>query len=120
MDACSKSEPTDDGFYVLRHLSGPIDAYGILDPMPPGSSNWNYKLRFAEAIPGIARIELSKLPLAAKEFLILLTPGGVLLFFLSIRASFHKRREQPVNFRMGVVIGLGLFAWFSLMHVGVY
>jgi hypothetical protein len=81
------------------------DRYMVSDIMPPGSPLRQVKV-WRASLPGqILRRELQNVPMAAKEIVILLTPGGVMALTISLVLLTRTRKVSTVRF---------LFAWIAL------
>jgi hypothetical protein len=88
---------TARGFVVLRDESEMKDAYMVEEPIPSGSPLWRYHYSLRRLVPAVLSAERHNLPLALKELLIVLTPGGALLFGFALIALRRGRETLPVQ-----------------------
>jgi hypothetical protein len=95
---------TDKGFIVLRDESQKTDAYMVEEPIPPGSPLWRYRYSLRRLVPAVLRAERHNLPLALEELLIVLTPGGALVFAFALVALLRERKTLPVQFGVGFTV----------------
>jgi 4-amino-4-deoxy-L-arabinose transferase-like glycosyltransferase len=116
--------PPDRTYAVLNDTKPYIDEYGVNDPMPPGSWPWRFRIEWRQAIPKSAASEARNLPKAMKEFLIVVTPGGLLAFALVLAVLNGRRLQTPVEFTVAIVVTLGaislLLAYCMLVFDGRY
>ena len=97
--AVRQARETSSGLITLRDARSDYDSYMVADSMPPGSGFWQTSV-WRRTLPGqVARKEIENVPLAGKELLVLLTPGGVMALVLCIVQLWRHRRTYPVHFR---------------------
>ena len=114
----------DATYALLKNTKPFIDEDNVNDPMPPGSELWHSRIDRREAVLELAKHEAHNLPLAVKELLILVTPGG-LLAFVFVGVLLARRRElNPAEFTLTAVIAAGgmglLLAYCMLVFDGRY
>jgi len=85
---------------VLHDSRSTYDSYMVADAMPPGSRFWRSSVWRPTLLSRIARKEIENVPLAGKEFLVLLTPGGVMALILCVVQLTRQRRNYPAYFRL--------------------
>jgi hypothetical protein len=98
--------PSNKEYEILRDMSPFVDRYGVVDPMPPGSSAWGYPIHFTRLLPAIAKSEGRYLPAAFKELLVVLTVGGAAAFLLGFFVLFRNRNDYPTEFRVMTLVGV--------------
>lgn len=101
-------------YVVLDDTSSSIDAHMVLDPMPPGSWAWSYKIQLRRAVPKILEAERTNLPVMMKALVILSNPGVLLGFLLLIWASTQPRVMGGLARDVSTVIVIILFATIAL------
>jgi len=112
------------GLLALTDTRRVYDSYMISDSMPPGSDLWHVPVPGPGLLRQIVRKEIQNLPEAAKQLLVLLTPGGVLALVLCLTQLRSARQQCPLHFRWTVcvlcsVIAL-LLAYCMLVFDGRY
>jgi hypothetical protein len=109
---------------LLKDTRPFIDENNVNDPMPPGSWPWHYRINAMQAIPKLAAGEILNLPKAAKELLLVITPGGLIAFAFVVAVLVKRRDQNPVEFTMAAVVILGcvslLLAYCMLVFDGRY
>ncbi|HTW57015.1 MAG TPA: glycosyltransferase family 39 protein [Terriglobales bacterium] len=105
----------DPTYAVLTNLAPRLDAYGVMDPMPPGSWTWTYHSDIKTLVPAILRAEEHNVPLVLKEILIVATPGGLLAYGFALVAAFRRRFQYPAEWRFVAVSAIA-----SAALVGAY
>jgi len=89
------AQATGHGMLVLHDHRGTYDSYMVSDVMSPGSPLWKVKVWRGDVLRRIVHKELTNVPVAGKELLVLLTPGGLLALLLcAIQLSREHRRFQ--------------------------
>jgi hypothetical protein len=111
-------------YAVLDDTKPFIDEDSVYDPMPPGSWPWHYRIDARQAAPELVAQEVHNLPKAVKEFLIVVTPGGLVAFVFVVAILVGRRNQSPVAFTVAVVVALGsvslLLAYCMLVFDGRY
>ncbi len=92
------------GMRALRDTRATYDAYMVSEAMPPGSPLWQAKVWRADVLRQIIQKEWMNVPAAGKEFLVLLTPGGLLALLLCIIQLTRERLTSPVRFRFASIV----------------
>jgi hypothetical protein len=108
-------EPHDKGYEGLRDISHNTDRYGIVDPMPPGSPAWSYRVHLRNLVPAIIRSEVQYLPVAVKELLISVTVGGMLAFVFGLQRLNRNREQAFTEFRIVAIVAID-----SAVLIGTY
>ena len=103
------------GMLALYDSRGSYDSYMVADAMPPGSPFWQVKVWRPGLIHRIVRKEIQNVPQACKEFLVLLTPGGLLALLLCVVQLTRGRLRSPARYRFVWIV---LFTTAAL--VGAY
>jgi 4-amino-4-deoxy-L-arabinose transferase-like glycosyltransferase len=107
LDPAMRSAPDRSlGLTSLDETRASYDAYMVTDAMPPGSRFWQAKVWRPALLGQIARKEAQNIPVACKEFLVLLTPGGVLALVVCVVQLTRGQRISPVRAR---------FVWIVLL-----
>jgi hypothetical protein len=88
--------PHTKGYELLTDTSEAADSYMVVDPMPPHSSAWSFRLTPGRLFPQIMRSELRNIPRALKEIAVVVTPGGCLLVVFGLFA-FRRWGEKYRN-----------------------
>jgi len=91
LDPETKKSADRRGLKILDDTSNRYDRYMVVDTMYPRSPLWGAHLNPGKAISQIFQKELKNVPEALKQIIILITPGGVLAFFLALG---HLRGTQ--------------------------
>jgi 4-amino-4-deoxy-L-arabinose transferase-like glycosyltransferase len=87
------------GMLALYDSRGTYDSHMVADAMPPGSPFWQVKVWRPGLIRQIVRKEIQNVPQACKEFMVLLTPGGLLALLLCIIQLTRGRLRYPAHYR---------------------
>jgi hypothetical protein len=98
------SEHPDTTYALLRDTSKTVDQYGVIDPMPPGSWPWTYRLSPKQTLPQIIRAEARNVPRVLKEMMIVATLGGLIAFVAMFAILTRKRNQYPVEWRFTIVV----------------
>lgn len=98
------SEHPDTTYALLRDTSKTVDQYGVIDPMPPGSWPWTYRLSLKQTLPQIIRAEARNVPRVLKEMMIVATLGGLIAFVAMLAILTRKRNQYPVEWRFTIVV----------------
>jgi len=101
------NEHHDTTYALLRDTSKEVDAYGVIDPMPPGSWPWTYPLGTKHVLPNVIRAEARNVPRVLKEMVIVATLGGLIAFAATLVILTRQRRQYPVEWRFAMVIAAG-------------
>jgi hypothetical protein len=111
-------------YSILGNGPGVLDKYMVNDPMPPASYPWHYQLRYWTLAPKFLHAELQNVPRALKEIAIVVTPGGMLAFFLGLGAIFRRCSMYPLEFRFALVVLISaaslILAYCMLVFDGRY
>ncbi len=100
LDPAAKQAATRGaGLLLLTDTRQIYDSYMVSDSMPRGSTLWRVPIRRPGLLAWIVRKEIQNLPEAAKQLLVLLTPGGVLVLILCLIQITRARQSCPVQFR---------------------
>jgi hypothetical protein len=91
---------------VLHDARLSYDDFMVTDQMPPGSPIWRVPVWRPALLRQLLRKEAQNVPVAIKEFVVLLTPGGILALFLGMIQLTRGRKRAPTRFR---------FAWIVLL-----
>lgn len=114
----------DRTYAVLEDTKPFMDEYHVDDPMPPGSWLWHYRIDARQAVAELAAHEAHNLPKAAKELLIVVTPGGVAAFLFVIALQIRRREQNPIEFTIAAMVGWAcvslLLAYCMLVFDGRY
>jgi 4-amino-4-deoxy-L-arabinose transferase-like glycosyltransferase len=94
---------------VLTDTRKIYDAYMVSDTMPAGSPLWHTSVWHESTIRQILGKERENLPVAIKELLVLLTPGGILLFLCCLGWLTAHRTRYTLQFR---------FVWLTVVTTG--
>ncbi len=117
-------QPPDPTYAVLRDTKPFIDEDNVGDPMPPGSWLWRYRIDARQAALELGKHEVQNLPKAMKEFLIVVTPGGLVAFVFVIVVLARQRTRNPAEFKLAAVVSLAvvslLLAYCMLVFDGRY
>ena len=100
------AEARATGFSTLRDDRAVFDNYMVSESMPPGSGYWRMSVLKPGLLRQIALKEVGNVPQAAKELMVLLTPGGMLAFLLCLIRLTRFRETEEARFR---------FAWIALI-----
>jgi 4-amino-4-deoxy-L-arabinose transferase-like glycosyltransferase len=87
------------GLAVLHDARLSYDDFMVADQMPPGSPIWRAQVWRAGLVRQVLEKEVQNIPQAIKEFLALLTPGGILALFLAPIQLTRSRIQAPGRFR---------------------
>jgi len=91
---------------VLHDSRTDYDSFMVADQMPPDSAIWRAHVSRPGLVRQVLLKEAQNIPVAIKEFLVLLTPGGILALFLGVIQLTRGRQLAPRRFR---------FAWIVLL-----
>ncbi len=120
----ASSHQLDRTYVLLRNTKPFIDEYNVSDPMPPGSWMWHYRIDARQAAPELVAHEAHNLPKAVKEFLIVVTPGGLVAAFFVVAVLVRRRKQSPVEVTMAALVALAgvslLLAYCMLVFDGRY
>jgi 4-amino-4-deoxy-L-arabinose transferase-like glycosyltransferase len=108
LDSAVKKAAQPAGMAVLHDARTSYDSFMVADQMPPGSPLWREQVWRPGLVLQVLRKEAQNIPQAIKEFLVLLTPGGILALFLGVIQLTRGRRQTPERFR---------FAWIVLLTI---
>jgi 4-amino-4-deoxy-L-arabinose transferase-like glycosyltransferase len=97
------AQPAD--LMVLHDARMTYDLFMVADQMPPGSPLWRVQVWRPGLVRQVLQREVQNVPQAIKEFLVLLTPGGILALLLGVIQMTRHREKAPARFR---------FAWIAL------
>jgi 4-amino-4-deoxy-L-arabinose transferase-like glycosyltransferase len=92
------------GLAVLHDARMSYDDFMVADQMPTGSPIWRVQVWRPGLVRQILWKEAQNIPLAIKEFLVLLTPGGVLALFLGVIQLTRGRKQAPERFRFAWIV----------------
>jgi 4-amino-4-deoxy-L-arabinose transferase-like glycosyltransferase len=87
------------GMLALYDSRGTYDSYMVAEAMPPGSPFWKVKVWRPGLIHRIVAKEIQNVPQACKEFMVLLTPGGLLALLLCVVQLSRGRMRYPAHYR---------------------
>jgi len=96
-------------YQLLRDISPNMSEHMVYDPMPPGAWEWNYHLDLSLVLKRAVHAEMRNLPLAARELLLLMTPGIPLAFFALFPFLFRSP-EMRAERVLAVTIVVGSVA----------
>jgi 4-amino-4-deoxy-L-arabinose transferase-like glycosyltransferase len=105
LDSAVKKAAQPAGMAVLHDARTSYDSFMVADQMPPGSPLWRAQIWRPGLVRQVLQKEAQDIPQAIKEFLVLLTPGGILGLVLCVIQLTRGRRQAPERFR---------FAWIVL------
>jgi 4-amino-4-deoxy-L-arabinose transferase-like glycosyltransferase len=111
-------EHREPRYALLRDTSKEMDEYAVNDPMPPESWAWSYRIATLAALPKVVSTERHNLPAAAKELIIVLTPGMVMAFVVMLVILTKRRLAYPIEWRMAMLIafsGVSLILAYCMM-----
>ena len=108
LDSAVKKAAQPEGMAVLHDARTSYDSFMVADQMPPGSPLWRAQVWRPGLVHQVLQKEAQNIPQAIKEFLVLLTPGGILALFLSVIQLTRGRRQAQERFR---------FAWIVLLTI---
>jgi hypothetical protein len=111
-------EHHDATYALLRDISKQVDQYGVIDPMPPGSWPWMYRLTAKQVVPKMIRAEARNVPRVLKEMMIVATLGGLIAFIATLVILTSRRQQYPVEWRFAAVVAasaLTLVATYSTL-----
>jgi hypothetical protein len=106
LDPAARRASQPAGLAVLHDARLSYDDFMVTDQMPPGSPIWRAHVWRPGLLRQILRKEAQNVPVAIKEFAVLLTPGGILALFLGMIQLARGRKQAPTRFR---------FAWIVLL-----
>jgi hypothetical protein len=96
-------------YQLLRDISPNMSEYMVYDPMPPGAWEWTYRPDLALVLSRAVHAEVRNIPLAARELLVLMTPGIPLAFF-TLFPFLLRSPEMRTERVLAVTIALGSVA----------
>ena len=103
--ALKRDADRSQGLIILNDMRTTYDAHMVTDAMPPGSRFWQAQVWRPALVRQMARREGQNIPEAVKQFMVLLTPGGVLALILCAVQLTRGRRGCPAHFRfLGIVL----------------
>jgi len=105
LDPAARRAAAPAGLAVLHDARTSYDSFMVADQMPPQSPLWRVKVWRPSLVRQVLQKERENVPQAIKEFLVLLTPGGILALCLCIIQFTRGRRQAPGRFA---------FAWIVL------
>lgn len=100
----------DKTYALLRDTRKDLDEYSVDDPMPPGSWAWAHHINLKQAFPKLLLAEKRNIPKALKELTIVVTPGGLLAFFVTLVTLTRKRHLYPLEWQLMAVITIGFLS----------
>ena len=86
LDPTTRNNDQHAGLSFLLDTSRSYDAYNVVDTMFPGSPAWQQHVILKTTIPIVLTKTRHNLPEAAKQILVLLTPGGIIALILTLLA----------------------------------
>jgi hypothetical protein len=111
-------------YVLLRDTTKGVDECVVGDPMPPGSWAWTYHVPMGEAFPKVLLAEKSNIPKALKELTILVTPGVLIAFIVTLAILTRQRSLYPVEWQLVVIITISflslVIAYCMLVFDGRY
>jgi len=111
-------------YALLRDTTKELDEYVVGDPMPPRSWGWTYHATMEQEFPKLVLAERSNVPKALKELTIVVTPGVLIAFAITLAILTRSRRLFPVEWRMVVIISVSflslVLAYSMLVFDGRY
>jgi 4-amino-4-deoxy-L-arabinose transferase-like glycosyltransferase len=105
LDPAARRAAQPAGLMVLHDARMTYDPSMVADQMPPGSPLWRVQVWRPALVRQVLQKEGQNIPQAIKEFLALLTPGGILALLLGMIQLTRRREKAPERFR---------FAWIAL------
>jgi 4-amino-4-deoxy-L-arabinose transferase-like glycosyltransferase len=105
LDPAARRAAAPGGLAVLYDARTSYDAFMVADQMPPDSPLWRVKVWRQGLVRQVLHKEAQNIPQAIKEFLVLLTPGGILALCLGVIQLTRSRRQAGERFA---------FAWILL------
>jgi len=106
LDPAARRASQPAALAVLHDARLSYDDFMVTDQMPPGSPIWRARVWRPGLLRQVLRKEMQNVPVAIKEFVVLLTPGGILALFLGMIQLTRGRKRAPTRFR---------FAWIVLL-----
>jgi hypothetical protein len=100
----------DTTYALLRDTAKEVDAYVVVDPMPPGSWPWKYPIHMREALPKLILAEEHNIPLVLKEMMVVATLGGLVAFVAVVAIVTPRRHQYSVEWRLAVTIAASAFS----------
>jgi hypothetical protein len=97
-------------YALLRGTTKELDEYLVADPMPPGSWGWTYHATIGQEFPKLLLAEKSNVPKALKELTIVVTPGVLIAFLVTLAILTLSRHLYPVEWRIVAIISVSLFS----------
>lgn len=111
-------------YALLRDTTKELDEYTVDDPMPPGSWAWTYQVSVRQAVRKLFFAETQNVPKMLKDLTIVVTPGMLLAFIMSVTTLARKRHLYPVEWQLSGVIAAGaaslVLAYSMLVFDGRY
>lgn len=110
--------PQPARYQVLRDISHNTSLEMDYDPMPPQSWQWQYHPPLRIVLWRVFAMELNNLPLAAKELVILLTPG-IPVAFLATCWTLRSNLRKPagilaITILAGTVVVVTAYAMLTI------
>jgi 4-amino-4-deoxy-L-arabinose transferase-like glycosyltransferase len=105
LDPAARRAAAPGGLAVLHDARPSYDSFMVSDQMPPESPLWRVKVWRPGLVRQVLQKETQNIPQAIKEFLVLLTPGGMLALCLCVIQLTRGRRQARGRFA---------FAWIVL------
>lgn len=104
LDPAARRASQPAGLTVLHDARMSYDDFMVADQMPAGSPIWRARVWRPGLVGQILQKEAQNIPVAIKEFFVLLTPGGVLALFLGVRQLTRGRKQAPQRFRFAWIV----------------
>jgi Dolichyl-phosphate-mannose-protein mannosyltransferase len=113
-------QPRERTYALLEDTTKELDEYLVDDPMPPGSRSWSYHVSIKQAFPKLLFAEKRNLPKALKELTIVVTPGVVLAFMITLALLTRKRSLYPVEWQLSAIVALSFLTLVTAYSMLVF
>jgi len=111
-------------YALLRDTTKELDEYVVGDPMPPRSWGWTYHATLEREFPKLVLAERSNVPKALKELTIVVTPGVLIAFVITLAILTRSRHLYPEEWRLVTIISVSfvslVLAYSMLVFDGRY
>ncbi|HLW85821.1 MAG TPA: hypothetical protein VKR60_11455 [Candidatus Sulfotelmatobacter sp.] len=92
------------GMAVLHDARASYDPFMVADQMPPSSPLWHAKVWRPGLVRQVLQKEVQNIPQAIKEFMVLLTPGGILGLVVCVVQLTRGRKHAPARFHFTWIV----------------
>lgn len=95
--------PKQNGVRLFLDRTPAIDRFAVIDPIPPGSPQWDRQFPAIKLLPQLILNEARNIPNALRASLVIWNPAAWLAIAACLWGLYRNRARQDVQFRLTIV-----------------